>query len=93
MQENSQLEQEIQNLRRKLELFILEYEKNKFSKVEITTKDIQFNGGVGFYKTLPITQQAHIANPSGGGTADAESRTAINAILVVLENLGLIKKS
>lgn len=28
---------------------------------------------------------AHIADPTGGATTDAEARTAINAILVVLE--------
>lgn len=36
---------------------------------------------------------AHIANPSGGATTDAEARTAINAILVVLENAGLTATS
>ena len=32
---------------------------------------------------------SHIADPSGGGTVDAEARTAINAILVVLETNNL----
>jgi hypothetical protein len=31
-----------------------------------------------------------IAQPSGGGTIDAQSRTAINAIIAVLANAGLI---
>ena len=35
----------------------------------------------------------HIANPSGGGVQDAEARTAINAILVILENLKLTETS
>ena len=38
------------------------------------------------------TQAAHIADPTGG-TPDAEARTAINAILVVLENAGLTASS
>jgi len=38
-------------------------------------------------------QAAHVADPSGGATQDAESRTAINAILVVLENAGLTARS
>lgn len=38
-------------------------------------------------------QAAHIANPSGGGTQDAEARTAINAILVALENAGITASS
>ena len=32
---------------------------------------------------------AHIPDPSGGITVDATARTAINAILVVLENHGM----
>lgn len=36
---------------------------------------------------------AHIADPTGGGTNDAEARTAIDAILVVLENNGLTKSA
>jgi len=42
---------------------------------------------------LKLYQQAHIANPSGGATVDAESRTAINAILTVLENIGAVATS
>ena len=38
-------------------------------------------------------QAAHIANPTGGSTIDAESRTAINSILAVLENAGLTADS
>jgi hypothetical protein len=38
-------------------------------------------------------QAAHIANPSGGTTVDTQARTAINAILVVLENKGLTASS
>lgn len=38
-------------------------------------------------------QAAHIANPTGGATQDAEARTAINSILVVLENAKLTATS
>lgn len=31
-----------------------------------------------------------ITAPTGGGTVDAESRTAINAVITVLENFGLV---
>ena len=41
------------------------------------------NGGVG-----QLYQLAHVADPAGGATVDAEARTAINAILVTLESLG-----
>lgn len=43
---------------------------------------------VGFLGAAAVVRAAHIADPSGGGVIDAEARTAINAILVVLENLG-----
>lgn len=32
-----------------------------------------------------------ITAPSGGGTQDAEARTAINSIITALEDLGLIR--
>lgn len=35
--------------------------------------------------------QAAITAPTGGGTQDAEARTAINAIITALENLNLVK--
>lgn len=35
------------------------------------------------------TPHVHVANPTGGTTIDAESRTAINAILVALETFGI----
>jgi hypothetical protein len=44
---------------------------------------------IGFYGVTPVSRAAHIADPSGGAIVDSEARTAINAILVVLENLGL----
>jgi len=36
---------------------------------------------------------ATIADPTGGGTVDAEARTAIDSILLVLENAGLTKSA
>jgi len=47
------------------------------------------NQKLGFFNTTPVVQAVHIADPTGGATQDAEARTAINAILVVLENVGL----
>ena len=35
------------------------------------------------------TKVAHIADPSGGATVDAEARTAVNAILDALEAFGI----
>lgn len=48
---------------------------------------------LGFYSATPVARAAHIADPSGGGTQDAEARSAINAILVALENVGLLAAS
>lgn len=55
--------------------------------------DIFHGGQIGFFGTAPVSQRAHIANPSGGGTQDAEARTAINSILTALETLGLVASS
>lgn len=48
---------------------------------------------IGFLGAAPVPQAAHIADPSGGGTVDSEARTAINAVLTVLENLGFVATS
>lgn len=44
---------------------------------------------LGFFGATPIVQRTKVNDPSGGGTQDAEARTAINAILDSLEALGL----
>jgi hypothetical protein len=46
-----------------------------------------------FFGGTKVAQAAHIADPTGGATTDAEARTAIDAILVVLENVGLTASS
>jgi hypothetical protein len=43
-----------------------------------------------FGHAAPATQPAAIATVAGGTTVDAESRTAINAVLVALRNAGII---
>ncbi|MEM8840176.1 MAG: hypothetical protein AAGD47_00215 [Pseudomonadota bacterium] len=40
--------------------------------------------------TPPITPNAAITGPSGGGTVDSQARTAINAILTTLRDQGLV---
>lgn len=49
--------------------------------------------GLGFFNTTPVAQAAHIADPTGGAFQDTEARNAIDAILVVLENLGFTATS
>lgn len=44
---------------------------------------------LGFYGQTPVDQPATVADPTGG-TPDAEARTAINAIIDRLQELGLI---
>jgi len=43
-----------------------------------------------FYGVTPVDQPATVTDPTGGGTQDAEARTAINAIIDRLQELGLI---
>ena len=44
---------------------------------------------IGFLGATPAARQAHVADPSGGATIDAEARSAINSILSTLETFGL----
>lgn len=58
-----------------------------------TTTLRTFANGTGTKRNIVLdgaNRAAHIADPSGGGTVDAEARTAINAILVALESHGLV---
>jgi len=43
---------------------------------------------IGFLGAAPQARIAHIADPAGGATVDAEARSAINSILATLENFG-----
>jgi len=45
---------------------------------------------LGFYGATPVDRPATVADPTGGGTVDTEARTAINAIIDRLQELGLI---
>ncbi len=54
------------------------------TKIGNTTSD-----KLAFWNTTPVVQPAHIADPTGGATVDAEARTAIDAILAQLATTGL----
>lgn len=45
---------------------------------------------IGFWDGGPVVQPTHIPDPAGGATTDAEARTAINAILDLLQSTGLM---
>jgi hypothetical protein len=44
---------------------------------------------IALFGATPVVQPAHIADPTGGATVDAEARTAINSINALLATLGL----
>jgi len=46
--------------------------------------------GIGFFGAAEAAQPTAVADVSGGATVDAESRTAINALLARLRTLGII---
>ncbi len=43
---------------------------------------------IGFLGATPQARIAHVADPAGGATVDAEARSAINSILATLEGFG-----
>jgi len=45
---------------------------------------------LGVFGATAVTQPAKINDPAGGGTVDAEARTAVNALIDALESLGLL---
>ncbi len=45
---------------------------------------------LGFYGATPIVRGALVADAAGGGTVDAEARTAVNTVLARLRALGVI---
>ena len=52
--------------------------------------DLNHDGSnVGLYGVAPAGQASKISDPSGGGTVDAEARTAINSIIDALEGIGI----
>jgi hypothetical protein len=59
-----------------------------------TLRGLQIGGAstslLGFYGATPVDRPDTIADPAGGGTIDAEARTAINTIIDRLQELGLI---
>ena len=44
---------------------------------------------IAVYGGTPVVQASAISAPSGGGTQDAEARTAINSIRTALQNFGI----
>ena len=46
---------------------------------------------LGLWGTTPVDQPETVSDPSGGGTVDSESRTAIVAIIDRMQELGSIK--
>ncbi len=52
--------------------------------------EVEIGQGLGIWgATPPASQPAKVSDPSGGTTVDTESRTAINAIIDILEGAGL----
>jgi hypothetical protein len=63
----------------------------------LCSKEVEIDGALnhdgttaGFMGATPVVQAAHVTHPTGGATIDAEARTAINAVIVILENLGFM---
>jgi len=79
------------NLRWASNEFILDAEKGS---VGGTLRGVKIGSAttslLGFYGVTPVDQPATVADPAGGLTVDAEARTAINAIIDRLQELGLI---
>ena len=45
---------------------------------------------IGFYDVTPVDQPAKVDDPTGGATVDSPARVAISAVILRLEELGLL---
>ena len=101
-QEILQLKQEVAQLRNIVNYFVFS-DRYIFQKdIELNDgRNIQVATGTGtriatatnqklsVYGVTPVIQASAISAPSGGGTQDAEARTAINSIRTALTNFGI----
>lgn len=98
------LQQQVNKLEQEVETLKKLFYKDNYSDLEVFTKKVQFKSDVnlgssvgiskdkvGFYTkaSAPIAQQTTFTSPTGGATVDAEARTAISAIKIILTNVGL----
>lgn len=73
------LQEQIDNLKRELEASIRGHRHNGNEGQQVNSSEL-----------FGVPTES-IADPTGGGTVDAEARTAINALIDRLESLGLVK--
>ncbi len=91
-----QLQNQVQDLTKKLELLTDVFYTQHFIDKEVFMNKVYFQNTVYlptkiafFGSQTPISKQAAITPPSGGATIDSEARTAINTIITRLQSLGL----
>lgn len=92
MDEN--LTQRLDNLERKLDLFLDDYYRNTSASAQTITKNTTFSGNVGFFGTSPTTKASAITALSApsGAYVQAEALAtvnAVNSIRTVLTNIGI----
>lgn len=44
---------------------------------------------IGLYGVTPVVKASAITSPTGGGTVDSQSRTAINSIITAIKDIGI----
>jgi len=81
---------QLERVDQKLSQFLDVYYRTHFIDKDVFQNPVVFNNKIAFYNTTPVNQPDTVADPSGGATQDAEARTAIDAIIDRLQELGLI---
>lgn len=67
------------------------FQFGRTSGTKIGTEGGSSGQKIGLWGTTPVTQPSAIADPSGGGTQDAQARTAINDLIDKLQAIGIIQ--
>lgn len=85
---------------RKLDDFLNIYYKENFPSKMVVFRELIVKNNVtlgkdtskvALYGKTPVVQASGISAPSGGTVVDAESRTAITAILTALTDIGVLQ--
>ena len=87
-------EEQIKKLTARVNEFMLSDKYHINRNIEIGTPGTRIGTStaqkLAFFNATPVNQPDTISDPTGGGTIDTQARSAVNALIDRLQELGLI---